>query len=868
MPKLHYSSDAEYEAALKAGSPSFRESSRHAAGLRISTYSLLELLGSGSTSCVYSAIDSSSGETVAIKLLKQSFASDRSGVHFFQRQLNLLTELRHPNIANVREFGILSNGQPFIVLDYIHGRTLAQQLNSHGPISLLEAYRIFSKIAQALEAAHHKGIVHLDIKPSNIMLTDSFDVYVIDFGIAKLFALEDSNTISRTEGLVGTPLYMSPEQCLMGAMDARSDIYSLGCVMFQSLSGTQVFSGSTAFVCMSDHVLKQPPSLNSRVDGIPRSFSRTVSWCLKKRPEHRLQSMKELNQLLLSNMSSDLGSRFKAWSIHALMILRTMKPLPRLASEIPCNSKKLSTSRLCTILLIFLILLGLAISTLLDPEKNLVSSTVEKHESIVIDEIELLEKRFTDVEKEISRLRKTHEEYLAVVTETQLRKYRKMYYERLLPPVTQCEASVVIVDQGSGSIFETPGGRGFPGRVTVKVTDQPNPVVLILYARHPVDWTVDVDSRAKLSQILFTGHDTVRGQPKDTKVRQVDEEELRSYYSYNAKWGGIRYLRLRQLLNKESGGAELVSAQSYESPREPIIVGPQNKVWLAQYVLSKSQDFCHQAMRIHLQDVKKSLENVYYQGIWRSYRASQEATGFLEQAAVGKFTPLGPVKSSLRKLDSERVIDAVFCSQGCNKDSWFILSEMSLISLSISRLEAGEHLAKRVSDGFPGEGWRSQSITYDTKNNRLILRTKGSAFSFFDPRTKHWLNCAYDSPNQIEIDSIAFCPEEEAVYGFGRHQWNKPCLFKFKNGKHVRSIYLTENIYETIGASVLLDPKLTIAGRYAILNYSQVAASTVKDLGVCIDRGAPWSYKFENRCLVIDRETGHILWSQPVSPHS
>jgi serine/threonine-protein kinase len=221
-------------------------------GKTLAHYQITSQLGKGGMGEVYQAKDLKLGRNVAIKVLPEEFAKDSDRVARFRREAKVLASLNHPNIAAIHgleEYG----GTTFLVLELVEGETLADQI-SRGPIPVEESLKLALQIAEAFEAAHEKGVIHRDLKPANIKVTPDGKVKVLDFGLAKAFAgeqtelnLTNSPTLSvaaTQQGLIlGTAAYMSPEQAKGKAVDKRADIWAFGCVLYEMLTGQAAFQG-------------------------------------------------------------------------------------------------------------------------------------------------------------------------------------------------------------------------------------------------------------------------------------------------------------------------------------------------------------------------------------------------------------------------------------------------------------------------------------------------------------------------------------------------------------------------------------------------------------------------------------------------
>ncbi|HEY9772984.1 MAG TPA: protein kinase [Planktothrix sp.] len=264
-------------------------------------YKVLELLGRGGMGSVYKVEQVYLHKTLALKTLDAAQVGNQA-LRRFQTEAKAASMLEHPNLVKVLDFGIVNESQPYLVMDYFAGVTLKQRIVDFGPMPVPEAIEIFIQAAEGLAYAHEKGVVHRDVKPSNIMLLrqrePEFLVKILDFGLAKLIYdnSEDAPTLTRTGDIFGTPQYMSPEQCLGVAIDQRTDLYSLGCVMFETLTATPPFMGDSPLSMMMKHQTESPQSLKEATLG--REFSVAVEYMvaklLAKDPRMRYQNAQAL----------------------------------------------------------------------------------------------------------------------------------------------------------------------------------------------------------------------------------------------------------------------------------------------------------------------------------------------------------------------------------------------------------------------------------------------------------------------------------------------------------------------------------------------------------------------------------------------
>lgn len=278
-------------------------------------YELLALLGTGGMSAVYKARHSFMRNTVAVKLMHPRLLTDTQSLKRFQQEARAASRLKHPNAISVYEFGI-AGGQPYLVMDYLEGISFADLIKREGKVDAERCLHIFIQACDALADAHERGIVHRDLKPSNIMLTKDKDqdnfVKVVDFGIAKIVSEgSESLKLTSTGEVFGSPLYMSPEQCMGHTLDARSDIYSMGCLMYEALTGKTPFVGKNVLETILKQTSEPAPELGA-IEGdvrVVQKLDAIVLKCLAKAPEQRYQSMKELKaELEAAAQSAGSGS--------------------------------------------------------------------------------------------------------------------------------------------------------------------------------------------------------------------------------------------------------------------------------------------------------------------------------------------------------------------------------------------------------------------------------------------------------------------------------------------------------------------------------------------------------------------------------
>ena len=251
-------------------------------------YEIVNKIGTGGMSDVYKAKDHTLGRFVAIKVLKPEFSEDVNFVTKFRTEAQSAAGLEHPNIVNIYDVGS-ENGMHYIVMEYVEGITLKTYIEKKGQLTFKEAVSIAIQVGRGIEAAHNKGIIHRDIKPQNIIISTEGKVKVTDFGIARAAT---SNTIS--SDVMGSVHYASPEQARNGFVDGKSDIYSLGIVMYEMVTGRVPFDGDTTVAVAIQHLQEEivPPS--AYAPNLPISMEKIILKCTQKNPDRRYESMTAL----------------------------------------------------------------------------------------------------------------------------------------------------------------------------------------------------------------------------------------------------------------------------------------------------------------------------------------------------------------------------------------------------------------------------------------------------------------------------------------------------------------------------------------------------------------------------------------------
>jgi serine/threonine protein kinase len=269
-------------------------------------YEIISMIGSGGMGIIYKARDPQLDKYYALKMMHRHQLDDRA-LKRFKQEAKAASQLTHPKLLAVRDFGFSESGNPFMIMDFIDGVSLSDVLRAEGSLRNKEAINIFLQICDGMQYAHAQGVLHRDLKPSNVMLT-KFNTLVpvakvVDFGIAKIDCglSQQADGVTSTGEILGSPLYMSPEQATGKYVDQRSDIYSMGCLIYETLTGRPPFKGDSTLETMIQHLQKDPPALCEKAAGrvFPKALEVVVQKTLAKNPDDRYQSMVELRDALL-----------------------------------------------------------------------------------------------------------------------------------------------------------------------------------------------------------------------------------------------------------------------------------------------------------------------------------------------------------------------------------------------------------------------------------------------------------------------------------------------------------------------------------------------------------------------------------------
>ena len=294
-------------------------------GQTLGQYTILEEAGRGGMATVYSATQKSMNRTVAVKVLPPHFLHDPDFLERFEREVEVISGLEHPHILPIYDYGE-AEGMPYIAMRFLGGGSMAQKIRE-GKANLADLIKPFNQICEALDYAHQQGIIHRDLKPGNIMLDEYGNAYLTDFGIARVMGSDLTGS-----AIIGTPAYMSPEQAHGVSIDARSDIYSLGIVLFEIITGTEPYQAETPMSLLLMHINEPMPPLSKHRDDIPDPVEDVIMKATEKNPDDRFSSAGEMAKAFAYAVTDNAPTK-RVYDPERT-ITDNVKPLPKMGGTI------------------------------------------------------------------------------------------------------------------------------------------------------------------------------------------------------------------------------------------------------------------------------------------------------------------------------------------------------------------------------------------------------------------------------------------------------------------------------------------------------------------------------------------------------
>lgn len=778
-------------------------------------YVIKECIGRGGWSKVYRAGQEALKRDVAIKVLRKHLIGDLEATRRFQREAEAAATLAHPSIVPVLDYGLLSDGSPYLVMELINGVTLDKVIEQQ-QLTAGEKLGLGLQMAEALKHAHEKGIVHRDVKPSNIMVA-SQRVRLLDFGIAKVLEQDRERTgTTLSSQTIGTADYMSPEQGAGRDIDSRSDIYSLGCVLFELFTGTKVFPGEGSLQAIHKHISEKPEPLHCRAAAphtIPPLVNDIVLKCLQKDPSARYQSCDQLIEDLNRALTGDSALRQPAPATRLKVVLVLV---PLLLVLIACFSGKLlnhdsKTNPPPTA----------AVSTLITDRDALEKHLVDSHAGW--SAASQLSRQFAEIAAAIA-LRSKSDPSLAGKQEQELNRFRSMQHGELPAGNTKTPCVSVLtyhyIDDDTAPTI-------------VKVEWTKTPMVLVLIAADGADWKVECAQGARVEKVIVVGpSQQVRGLAPSVPIINMPWSNNTPCHA-DADDYALLETKLRQ--DHHLSPSTFQSLWRYSSP---LIVGPADTEWRAGYISGEMKGFYQETTSATTAQLKSVLSGLKVNVVLRD----SSDTPHLYTA-----TPLSVTAAPVSRWPPDAVT---------TDDQTGIQYVMSMGSFQ--QVVPGKEPRKiAIPDHLPvGQS----TITFDSRRKHVICRGESALFTY-TPAARTWapLGQLATRPSGWDMDEgpITYCSTDDVLYALRSPEQPDFEITEISrvspaNGKESAPLKLSH----PITLPNLSYCQLAAAGPYLYIFHPP---ATPRDQSAQRARTRVW---------VIDRKTGRIVFENilPVLP--
>ena len=835
-----------------------------------SCYQIGEAIGEGSWSTVYRGWHLRLNQPVAIKCLHEHLVS-LEHVRRFQFEAQTVGKLHHGNIVQVYDFGCFDDKQPYIVMALVDGPSLAKLLKVVSTISLERCAALSKQVAQALDYAHSHAIVHRDIKPENILLElveqGKETAKIADFGIVKALTTEENQAeLTQTGEVLGTPQYMSPEQCFGKVLDGRSDIYSLGCLMYECLTGHPPFEARTNFECMLNHLETTPqPLFPAETASVQQQiFQKIVLTCLAKDP---------LARPTAASLARMLG-RFLNGNYSAV------------DREIKAISKKQKTWRPAVAVTLVSVCAVLALSaltaTLMQPVLRLPQHLPAKTQPAPQQSDYLtgespandLKTAFSDIEYGITQLRDAGKPDQARQLQQQLDDYRTEFATGKGTFTTPSPLQIISIGRGDST-----ANSDSQGQASVVVTYQDAPIILLLRSLQSTRWNLTVKPGAKVAKIFLLSapnkKQQVSGAPSGVPIASLAENGVvRSTPLPQGNELGQFYQEVKQ----QTG----LSIGTYQGKRNSApaawVIGPESKDWRAQMILHRIGTLHAEAMKpVHdriLSWLAKTEPRVAWAGSGNTLclgkvAAPRESFDFLPGiiADSWKLPPdctcavsAQPLKFSVPAYTQSKVIPS--------NQNLFAVFARGLLRLSsaapVSELKPDKKIAFSASD---------YDFTLDSKRNRLLVKDAKSLLSV-DPVSGLWNRLGEfhgrsadekqgDMPAYIQ--GMSYCQDNDSIY-FLNHG-NATAEY----AQTVTRFSTTGNLLEDLGLNYHVPMEHKGGDGFTQMYYSSpyllAISSAPYESGKTLDPESLTLHEQDSRryLWVIDSHTGRVLLVAPTT---
>ncbi len=443
-------------------------------------YEILALVGVGAMGSLYRGRHLSLDRPVAIKVLHADLAEDDTNMERFAREARIAASLQHPHVVHVYDVGNAPDGAPYLVMDFLDGKSLAEIVKDLGPMPLRRALPLIAQIAQGLDYAHSKGLLHRDLKLSNIMVVNEHgheSAKIIDFGIAKLLTESQAQSMTATGQTFGSPLYMSPEQCQGHKLDYRSDVYSLGCVMYEMLTGVPAIKGDSVVSTIYKHLNEVPKRFAEVLPGakFPGGIEEAVFKALQKNPESRFQSAGEMYDAIAKMVDPNANS-------HGI----TAPSVDRSAHKPSVDLVQRSKSTYTTIVVIFFLVTGAVMAYIASNKPAAV--TVNAAGEPIVAEYTIDGKKRQFVKDDYNGDDEAPFTWTNPVATTQV------------PEVIYLQTHQTSNQPRSFDI-----NYEIEGDATVNISDKHHDVILVLSGGAPIKWNIKAAPGVKIEKVILNG---------------------------------------------------------------------------------------------------------------------------------------------------------------------------------------------------------------------------------------------------------------------------------------------------------------------------------------------------------------------------
>lgn len=832
-------------------------------------YEVLEVAGQGAWSTVYKARHIGANHLVALKVLQSHLVSDDSKLKRFQKEAEIAGRLNHPNIVRIDDYGLLETGQPYIVMEYLHGETMATAVKNKGRLDPSICIDLFHQLAEALTVAHNAGLIHRDIKPSNIFLvplqgTKNLRAKFLDFGIVKVSdATDDAVNLTRTGEILGSPSYMSPEQCQGHRLDGTSDIYSLGCTLYEALSGIQAFSAPSVFECMRKHLNEQPAPLVQCVPSIkfPPKLQAVLDSTLAVEPSLRVRSAENL-ALCLQHIREKRYAK-----VDRLLGIGEKKDIARNRRTAVVGLACVLATGLAALLLWPKTLAPVSQpSTNIDgpshvsvPPKALDPTAQRLPQSFIEDESQRATSRLkaglTELDEHARLLRQQGQTNEAKQLDLKIASLA----QGLSAPSTEAKSKDTAAQSRVHAIWLSHAKELKPGDarslVNVYLTETSHPIDLVLCSPAIVFWRVHLSPGAHLNKVCVWSQRNAHldGIPTGVQVRKRFDQyvPLSTPYEKTAECTHLIYE-----IAKLSGNADIASIQAKHVAGDiPWVVGPQSQEWRAQRLIPELETLL--AKRVaNKRLLIASTVNTEFIAMPYSIESDLNVNAIARLQWPDKFIPDAEALLDSKPVTfREQYPEAVVLS---DKDTFFILTGGHP---AIVDRHSGAATSIRIVDPALPFTPNDVSLTYDTKRRHAVLKDSMHWYSY-DAAQNKWsvmneIKMGDGQDGMAASGQITYSAKDDCLYlmrALDSHNEGYDHILKYDpRGRYLGRIKLPEVVRTNdIVPSEKRDPDLQFqhhqifsAGPYVV-----TIASPVFDLK-------------NNRpaisCCVVDPSTGKVI---------